>query len=35
MVMMLDDPLALDDTRWNGAFVPEIALAIDRPIEIR
>jgi hypothetical protein len=34
VIMMLDDPLALDDSRWSGAFVPVIALAIDRSIEI-
>jgi hypothetical protein len=34
MVMVLDDPLALDDSRWSGALVPVIALAINRSIEI-
>ena len=34
VIMMLDDSLALDDSRWSGAFVPVIALAIDRSIEI-
>jgi hypothetical protein len=33
MVMVLDDPLALDDAR-SGALVPVITLAIDRSIEI-
>jgi len=32
MMMMLDDPIALDDSRWSGAFVP--VIAIDWPIEI-
>jgi len=26
MMMMLDDPIALDDSRWSGAFVPVIAI---------
>jgi len=33
MVVMLDDPLALDDA-GSWALVPVITLAIDRSIEI-